>query len=316
MTIEKIIIGTRGSKLALIQAEEVISELKKVSNKYSYELRIIKTHGDKFNKTPVHKLGRKGVFVKEIDKALLEGVIDISVHSMKDLPSTIPEGIFLGAIPKRKTYKDAIYSRENKNLTDLKSGSIIGTGSFRRRSQVLYLRKDVNINNIRGNIDTRIKKVDKGEFDAIILAKVGVQRLNLKINVFELPEFILPAAGQGALAVETRANNHNLIKLLSKINDQKASLETLAEMAFINNMGGGCQIPIGVLGQIIEKSLHLKGEILSLDGNQRISASITGKPYEYKKMAEKLANKIQKNGGFKILNKIDEQLKRREISIE
>ncbi|MHA1381628.1 MAG: hydroxymethylbilane synthase [Candidatus Helarchaeota archaeon] len=313
MKLEKIVIGTRGSKLALIQTEEVINDLKRISNKYIYELKIIKTHGDKFNATPVHKLGKKGIFVKEIDSALLEGEIDISIHSMKDLPSEIPEGICIGAIPKRKTYKDAIYSRENANLFGLRSGSIIGTGSFRRRSQILYLRKDVEIKDIRGNLDTRIKKVDEGEFDAVVLAKVGVQRLNLGIKVYDFPEFILPAAGQGALAVETRTKDYNLIKLLSKINSKKSSLETLAEIEFTRNMGGGCQVPIGVLGKIRDKKLCLRGEILSLDGNFRVSDVIIGKPHNYKKVANKLARRILERGGFKILNKINEILKKDDI---
>ncbi len=306
MSKEKLIIGTRGSKLAQIQAREVIADLKKITDKFTFELKIIKTHADKFNSTPIHKLGKKGVFVKEIDKALLGEEIDISVHSMKDLPTLIPNGITLAAIPKRKTHKDVIYSRENKSLKELKSGSIIGTGSFRRRSQALFLRKDIEIQNIRGNVDTRIKKVDNGEYDAIILAKIGVQRLNLEIKTFDLPDFILPAAGQGALAVETRSESKEILNLLGKINHQQSFFEIMAENSFIKTLGGGCQIPIGVLGRIEENNLILLAEILDIDGTKRITSKISGKPNDYLILGEKLANKMQYQGGRELLEKLKE----------
>lgn len=303
---EKIIIGTRGSKLAIIQTEEVISDLKKITNEFIFELKIIKTHADKFSSTPIHKMGKKGVFVKEIDTALLKGEVDIGVHSMKDLPSKLPEGIVLGAVPKRSEYKDVIYSKENKNLENLKGGSIIGTGSFRRKSQVLLFRKDVEVRDIRGNIETRINKVNNGEYDAIIIAKIGVERLNLNINIFELPDNFLPAAGQGALAVETRSNNTELIKLLSKINHKPSFLEILAERAFNNTIGGGCNVPIGVLGKIKEGKLYLSGEILDIFRNKRISAVISGNPDDGKMLGEKLADEIKKRGGRKLLKRIKE----------
>jgi len=313
LTKKKIVIGTRGSKLAILQAKEVINELKRVSSEYQYELKIIKTHGDKFKTIPVHKLGRKGVFVKEIDKALLKGEIDISVHSMKDLPSEIPEGICIGAVPKRKSYKDAIYSKENKSLTELNSDSIIGTGSFRRKSQILSIRKDVKIKNIRGNIDTRIKKVNNGEYDAIVLAKAGGERLNLKIKLYELPDFVLPAAGQGALAVETCSNNQKIKNLIKKINHTASYFATLAEMHFIKIFGGGCRVPVGVLGEIKNNKLHITGEIIDLEGNERIKDSVSGNPRNYKTIAFKLCEKIKNQGGFELLKQIKENLKEKGI---
>ncbi|MFX1450199.1 MAG: hydroxymethylbilane synthase [Promethearchaeota archaeon] len=303
---EKLIIGTRGSKLAIIQAEEIISELKAITDKYTFELKIIKTHADKFNTTPIHKLGKKGVFVKEIDKALLNGEIDVSVHSMKDLPTNIPEGITLAAIPKRKTYRDVLYSRESKSLNELKSGSIIGTGSFRRRSQMLFLRKDVKVRNIRGNVDTRIKKVDSGDYDAIVIAGIGVQRLNLHITTFKLPDQILPAAGQGALAVETQSDNEKILDLLRALNHQPSYFEVMAENSFIKTFGGGCQVPIGVLGKIKGNLLHLSGEILDLEGTNRVTSTISGNPEEYLSIGKKLVRKIQDQGGSELLEKIKE----------
>ena len=313
MSRKKIIVGTRGSKLALIQAEEVINALKQVSNEYTFEIKTIKTHGDKFKELPIYQLGKKGIFVKEIDIALLNEEIDISVHSMKDLPSEVHEKICIAAVPKRKSCKDVIYSRENQPLSNLKPNSIIGTSSFRRQSQILFLRKDLKIRDIRGNFETRIKKVDNGEYDAIVIANVGVERLNLNIKVFDLPEYILPAAGQGALAVECLSENEEMKVLLKKINHNVSYLETKAEMSFIKHVGGGCRVPIGVLGTIERGTLHLSAEILDLQGEEHILTNVYGIPAECEEIAKRLTKHVYNLGGYQLLNKINEQLNRRNI---
>jgi hydroxymethylbilane synthase len=299
-------IGTRGSALALWQAEWVKSELE---NKYpgmSVALTKIKTTGDKILDVPLAKVGGKGLFVKEIEEAMLRGEIDIAVHSMKDVPTFFPDGLHLGAITKREDPRDAFISRNNVKFRDLPKGARIGTSSLRRQSQLMHIRPDFVIEQLRGNVDTRLRKLKEGQYDAIILAAAGVKRLGLAGNVTEYiePETSLPAIGQGALGIECRVDDRELNDLIAFFNHADSRVCVTGERALLRRLEGGCQVPIACYGRIKNGNLHLTGLVGSVDGKTIIRDVIEGQPAEAERLGVELAEKLLKQGADVILREV------------
>jgi hydroxymethylbilane synthase len=287
-------IGTRGSLLALRQSEGVAEELREACPDLSISLVRIRTKGDRFPDAPFLEMGEKGLFVKEIEESLLRGDIDLAVHSMKDLPTELPAGLCLGAITAREDARDCLLSREGLNLEELPLGAIVGTGSPRRQAQLKNFRPDLQIKPVRGNLDTRIRKLDSGEWDAILLAAAGLHRLGLQdlVTQYIPPEICLPAAGQGALGVELRENSRDFKAVIQMLNDEGSACATLAERAFLRGLGGGCQVPIGALGEVRSGSLHLHGMICTPDGKRVVRGDLAGPLEAPERLGEELARRL------------------------
>ena len=292
----RLIVGTRGSKLAIAQTEEVIESLKKAIGDIEIEKKIIKTHGDKFLASSLIKIGERGIFTKELDIALLQRKIDFAVHSLKDLPTKLTEGVEIAAIPKRSSPYDVFFSLKGIKLEKIPPNSVVGTSSIRRKFQILNIRKDLNIKPIRGNVDTRIKKVLKGEYDGVILAEAGIKRLKLKIKYQKLN--FLPAPGQGALAVTCRKNS-TIAGILKKIEDKKTRYEVIAERTVLSKLGGGCHIPVGVLAKAENEKLRIRGIVIG--EGKIIEASIKGRCEDYIQLGEKLAQKLLDSGAENVI---------------
>ncbi len=299
-------IGTRGSKLALWQANFIKAEIEKKHNHINVELKIIKTKGDKILDVPLAMVGGKGLFVKEIEDALLKKDVDLAVHSMKDVPTFFPDGLYLPVITKREDYRDALVSRGGLKLNELPSKSIIGTSSLRRKSQLINLKSNLKIKDLRGNVDTRLKKLDRGEFDAIILAAAGLKRMGFENRITQYLDisYMIPAIGQGALGIEIRRNDEEILKLVSFLKDNNTFFEVEAERAFLKTLEGGCQVPIGCYGKIENNTLNLKGFVASVDGKKFIKSEISGDVSEYKELGVKLAENILNAGGKEILDEV------------
>ena len=298
----EIAIGTRSSKLALIQAEEVLTKLREVSPQLKAGLVKIKTRGDQYNTTTLDKFTGQGVFVKEIEKALLERRIDLAVHSLKDLPTEIPNGLMLAAVTARLDPRDVLISRGGK-LTELGSGSKIGTGSPRRGIQLLALRPDLKLFNVRGNIDTRLRKISEGEFDGVIVAAAALIRLGWEDRITEyLPiEHFTPAVGQGALGIEMRSEDEEMATLLSKINHETTWRAVTAERKFLQALGGGCRAPIAALGTISAGVLRLTGMVAGADGSQILRAAEEGDASTYEQIGQRLAEKMARLGALALI---------------
>ncbi len=303
---KEIRIGTRGSALALWQAEWVKSELEKKHPGMTVTLTKIKTTGDKILDVPLAKVGGKGLFVKEIEEAMLGGDIDIAVHSMKDVPTQFPDGLHLGAITKREDPRDALLSRNKVLLKDLPQGANVGTSSLRRQAQLMHLRPDFVIQQLRGNVDTRLRKLKEGQFDAIILAASGVKRLGLAENVTEYldPGISLPAIGQGALGIECRVDDRELNDLISFFNHPDSRTCVTGERALLRRLEGGCQVPIACYGHIKSGKLLLTGLVGSVDGKRIIKDSIEGAPEKAEKLGVTLAEKLLSQGADVILREV------------
>lgn len=297
-------IGTRGSKLALGQTEQVVTELKRAYPEWEISLIRIRTKGDIFNDASFLQIGGKGLFVKEIEEALLSGEIDLAVHSMKDLPTELPPGLCLAAITPREDPRDCLLSREGLTLRELPSGALMGTSSLRRQAQLQYFRPDLRIKPLRGNLDTRIRKLTAEGLDAIILAAAGLHRLGMEdlITEYISPEICLPAAGQGCLGVEAREEDEEMRGALQILHHQESAFSILAERAFLRGLGGGCQIPIGALGQVEGEwsacalhadRLHLSGMICDPGGRRLIREDLTGPAQEAEKLGEELAARLR-----------------------
>ncbi|SDZ04982.1 hydroxymethylbilane synthase [Evansella caseinilytica] len=276
----KIIVGSRKSKLAMTQTKWVVDKLRALGGDYEFEIEEIVTKGDKILDVTLSKVGGKGLFVKEIEQAMFDKDIDIAVHSMKDMPAEVAPGLTIGAVPKRVDPRDALISNSGLGLMALPSGSIVGTSSLRRSAQVLARRSDLKIKWIRGNIDTRINKCRSGEYDAIILAAAGLERVGwTKDTVTEFldPEISLPAVGQGALAIECREDDHDVRRLLSAINDSDTERTVAAERSFLHTVEGGCQIPVGGYATLVENNqILLTAIIASPDGNKIFRETVVG----------------------------------------
>jgi len=293
---ETIIIGTRGSELALIQTEIIKKQLNLISPEIQIVVKVIKTKGDK-NKSPIPlDTTGKDWFTKEIDRALLQGEIDMAVHSLKDLSEDLSEGLIIAAVPKREDAREALISQGNITFEQLKKGAIIGTDSTRRKAQILSRRNDVIVKSIRGNVDGRVKKLENGEYDAIVLAVAGLKRLGLenKITEYFSDTDFIPSPGQGALAVVIRENNKTLLKLLQKLNHRPTVNATEAERTFSKICGGGCSLPIGAYALSQKNGLILYGMIGSLDGKHVLKDFIKGDSSDAKTLGKKLAEKLLK----------------------
>ncbi len=303
---KEIRIGTRSSALALWQAEWVKSELEKRYPGTTVSLTKIKTTGDKILDVPLAKVGGKGLFVKEIEEAMLRSEIDIAVHSMKDVPTFFPEGLHLGAITKREDPRDALLSRNGVKFKDLPRGANIGTSSLRRQAQLMHLRPDFVIHQLRGNVDTRLRKLREGQYDAIILAAAGVKRLGLAQNVTEYlePDVSLPAIGQGALGIECRADDRELNDLIAFFNHAESRICVTGERALLRKLEGGCQVPIACYGMIKNGNLSLVGLVGSVDGKTIIKESLQGPASEAERLGVTLAESLLKRGADVILREV------------
>jgi hydroxymethylbilane synthase len=299
-------IGTRGSKLALWQANWVKSALDEKFPQSTCELVIIKTKGDKILDVPLAEVGGKGLFVKEIEQALLEHRIDIAVHSMKDMPAEIPAGLCIGAVPQREDPNDVLISRAKRCLANLKLGSIIGTSSLRRSAQLRHARPDIVIRPLRGNLDTRLQKLETEDFDGIVLAAAGVKRLNLEARITEYlhTDIMLPAVGQGALCIEIRADDPQINGMIAALNHASTRVTVLGERAFLKKLGGSCQVPIAGHGIVTQNTFTLTGLVADLDGSSIIKTTLTGSVDSTEALGNQLAEKILAMGADRILEKL------------
>ena len=299
-------IGTRGSKLALWQAGWVKSILEKKFPPIQIELILIKTQGDKILDVPLAKVGGKGLFVKEIEQALLARRIDIAVHSMKDMPADIPQGLCIGAIPARENPLDVFISPNGARFNEMAAGSVIGTSSLRRSAQLRHARPDMVVQPVRGNLDTRLKKLESENFDALVLAAAGVKRLNLEHRITEYldPEFMLPAIGQGALCIEIRKDDPTVGPLVAVLDHAPTRAAVAGERAFLNRLEGGCQVPIAGHGRIRENQFILTGLVAELDGSRVIKAQKSGPPDSSETSGIELAEELLARGADEILEKL------------
>lgn len=299
-------IGSRQSQLAMWQTKFVVEELKRQCPQYEYEIVPIKTKGDKILDVALAKIGDKGLFTKELEIAILNKEVDFAVHSMKDLPTTIPAGLQISAITKRHDPRDVIISKKNKTLSQLPLGAKVGTSSLRRRAQLLNYRPDLNLQDLRGNLNTRLKRMETEDFDAIILAAAGVERLGWQNKIAEKLDFsiCLPAVGQGALGIETRENDGEIIALTSLLDDSATRCCVGAERALLKSLEGGCQIPIGALATIKEDNLYLAAMVANIEGTKILKEAITGPIDSPEELGLELAEKLKDQGANNILQQI------------
>jgi hydroxymethylbilane synthase len=297
-------LGTRGSPLALRQAEEVRRALEASRPGLRVHLIPVKTHGDRVKEVPLPQVGVKGIFAKEIEEALLSGEVDVAVHSLKDLPTVLPQGLLIGAVTRREDPRDALISRGKEGLFSLPHGARVGTSSLRRRAQLLAQRPDLVVLPLRGNLDTRLRKLEAGEVDALVVAAAGLIRMGWEDRASEfLPlEVSLPAPGQGALALEIRRDGDAL--LLSSLDHLPTRLATEAERAFLRRLEGGCQVPIGAFGQIEGGTLRLSGFVASLEGKPIVRGSVEGPPEDPQSLGEHLAQRLLAEGAGEILEAV------------
>jgi len=295
-------LGTRKSKLALWQANFVKEKLEALGCKV--ELVPITTTGDKILDAPLAKIGGKGLFVKEIENALLAGEIDLAVHSLKDVPITIPEGLTLSAITEREEPYDVLISRNGKKLEELPSGAVVGTSSLRRQVQIKRRRRDLKVEILRGNVDTRLRKLKEGLYDAIVLAYAGVKRMGLSGEISQVLEDFIPAVGQGSLAIETRAEDERVINLVKVLNHEESWLRAVCERAFLRELQGGCQVPIGAYAWIEGDRIKIKGFISDLEGERFLEGYEEGGLREAEGVGKRLAQRLLREGGEEILKEI------------
>lgn len=303
---QSIKIGTRGSQLALYQANKIKEKLTKACPEYNFDIEIIKTKGDKILDVALSKIGDKGLFTKEIETALIKGQIDMAVHSLKDLPTNLPENLCLGGVLKRGEFRDALVSKNGKKLAELTSKDVIATSSLRRIAQLLKYNPDFTIIDIRGNVNTRMEKMQNGYCDAMVMAAAGLQRLDFNDKITEIidEKVIIPAVSQGAIAIEIRENDPLISELMDKINHQETLRAVLAERVFLNKLEGGCQIPIGCYTQINDQQFSITGFISNVDGSEVIQDTFSGELKNAQKIAAELAESFVKKGATKILDEI------------
>jgi len=301
-----LIIGTRGSQLALWQAEWVQGQLKQMAPDLSVVLKRIQTSGDKIQDVPLAKVGGKGLFVKEIEEALLRKDIDLAVHSMKDLPAVLPSGLQIMCIPEREDPRDALLSRDEKKLDALPLGARVGTSSLRRQSQLLHARPDLHIEMLRGNVDTRLRKLHENHFDAIVLAASGLKRLGWDQQITEyLPiDVSLPAIGQGALGIEGREDDGFVQDLVSRLEHRPTRVTVTAERTFLARLEGGCQVPIAGHAVLEGEELTLDGLVASVDGTRYVRYSLSSSAQEAEFLGTKVAEELLERGAHLILQEI------------
>jgi len=293
-----LIVGTRGSRLSLTQTNGVLENIRAIHPDLKFEVKIVKTLGDEDAKNPLFTIDRRGIFEKELGNAIAKGEIDLAVHSLKDIPTEESPDNVIAAIPKRGSPHDVLISKNKVPLEALPECGVVGTGSLRRLAEVKHLRPDLQIKAIRGNVDTRIRKVNEGEFDGAIVAEAGLDRMginNLISERFSLDRFT-PAAGQGALAITARKDNIEVIELLRSIDDLLTRIEVTAERSLVLALEGGCRVPIGTIGRADDKSLALYACVFSLDGEEKIVAAAKGALSEAEKLGRDVAGKLLKQG--------------------
>ena len=296
-------IGTRGSPLALWQANYVAGRLRPLAAPRPVELVLIETSGDVVRDLPLSQIGGDGVFTKEIQRALLAGTVDVAVHSLKDLPTTYVEGLTLGAVPPRGPAGDVFVSRRHAGFDALPPGAVVATSSLRRRAQALHRRPDLKLTTIRGNVETRLRKLDEQGLDAIILAQAGLERLGLAAHITEIldPSWMLPAVGQGALGLECRAEDVPAVALMGPLNDGPTRQAVLAERALLRGLGGGCLVPIGARGVAEADRLKLQAAVLAPDGSRRVADEAEGPAADAEAVGAALASRMLAQGARELL---------------
>lgn len=302
-------VGTRGSQLALYQAELTQKMLLEKFPEANVEIVIIHTKGDKILDVALSKIGDKGLFTKEIEAALIAGEVDIAVHSLKDLPTILPEGLKLGAVLPRAEFRDALVSKDGRKLSELTPGDTIATSSLRRKAGLLHINKDFKIVDIRGNVNTRLRKMEEGYCDAMIMAAAGLQRLGLDNYITEIldPEVMIPATSQGVIAIESRTGDAEIDACLKEINDPKTWDAIQVERGFLHSIEGGCQVPVGCYTKSEGNSISITGFVADLDGTQYLIDDETGPVSDGEKIGEKLSEKLIEKGAGKILANIRQE---------
>lgn len=303
MTFPRLVIGSRGSQLALWQANWAKAELERRG--YPVAIEIIRTTGDRVTDVPLAKVGSKGLFTKEIEEALLDGHVHLAVHSLKDLPTELPAGLALGAVPKREDPRDVLVSRHGARFAELPRGALVGTSSLRRSAQLLHARADLRVEPLRGNLDTRLRKLDEGRLGAIVLAAAGLRRLGWESRITEYlaPGLLCPAVAQGALGIEMRADDEATGQALALLDDAAARKETAAERALLRRLGGGCQVPIGGSAQLgADGRLTLRGVVASPEGNRLFRGQVEGDDPE--ELGTRLAAQLLRDGAGQILEEV------------
>lgn len=295
-------IGTRGSRLALAQANWVKSRLAEHEPKLVVEICIIKTSGDRFVDTPIQNIGGKGLFTKEIEQSLLDNEIEIAVHSMKDLPTRLPQGLAIAAVPKREDPRDALVTRNGHLLSELPPGRTLGTGSIRRRAQLLYFRPDLSVRPIRGNIDTRLRKLDEGEIDGLVMAVAGLKRIGCaeRISEYLAEEICLSAVAQGALGIECR-DDDAIRRRFAFLHDPATHAEVTAERALLDLLGGGCHLPVGARARVTGEDLRMTAAVASNDGNRLCRGAIVGSAGAAAEAGRRLAEQLLRDGADQLL---------------
>lgn len=306
----KIVIGSRRSNLAITQTNWVREQLEKLGAPFEFEVKEIVTKGDRILDVTLSKIGGKGLFIKEIEQAMFDGEIDMAVHSMKDMPAELPEGLVIGCVPPREDHRDAFISKSGLKLKELPAGSIVGTSSLRRGAQILAQRPDLEIKWIRGNIDTRLSKLENEDYDAIILAAAGLIRMGWNeeiVTEYLDPDFCLPAIGQGALAIECRADDKELLDELAKLTCEKTARAVEAERVFLHKMDGSCQVPIAGYAEILpDNEIQLTALVASPDGKTVYSDMIKGT--DPKEIGEKAAASLIEQGAKTLIENVKEEL--------
>ncbi len=305
MTKEKLVIGSRGSKLAMWQTNHIAAELRAKFD-LDIEIKRIKTKGDKILDSPLPRIGDKGLFVKEIETALENGEIDLAVHSMKDVPTVLPDGLVIKAMTVRADHRDVLISGNGKSLADLPENAVIGTSSLRRQAQLMAFRPDFKMADVRGNLDTRLNKMADGEFDAMILAAAGIDRLGYGDRITErIPsEVMISAVGQGSIGIEVRENDARTIGYVSALSDPDTFAAITAERALMATLEGGCQVPIGAIAKIQDGELRLSGIVASLDGTRVFKNEVAGRPEDAAALGRDLAETLADAGANEVLAEI------------
>ncbi len=302
-------IGSRGSVLAQWQANHVRERLAREAG-IGAEIVLIRTSGDRFRQASVNQIGLKGVFIKELEDALLEGRVDLAVHSMKDVPTEIAPTLAFPAISKREDVHDCLVARKGLKLAELPAGARVGTSSLRRQSQMRHYRPDLELQELRGNVDTRLRKVERGDYDAIVLAKAGLDRLGWSGKITEVipTEISLPAVGQGALGIEARADDREVLEAVAFLDDGETRRAVTAERALLAELEGGCQVPLGALGRIEQGRLVLDACVLSLDGTDYVRRRAAGSPGQAVELGRELAGALLAAGADRILRLVGRNL--------
>jgi hydroxymethylbilane synthase len=306
--VKPIRIGTRGSMLAKWQAEFVRRKILEATG-VDVEIVVIKTTGDKLQTASFAQIGGKGVFIKELEEALLSEEIDLAVHSVKDIPTEVPSRLCFPVICRREDIRDCLVAATGETLSALRRGARIGTSSLRRRSQVLHVRPDLDVRDLRGNVDTRLRKVESGEYDAILLAKAGLDRLGWSNRISEVlsPEVCMPAVGQGALGVQGRLKDHDLAEALAPLDDFETRQSIVAERALLAALEGGCQVPLGAWARFERGELAIDAVVCSPDGSQHVRQRATAPPDQARELGQRVAQLLIDSGAREILEEVYRQ---------